>query len=87
MPEPVQISRDAFARTTTYRECYEPKEGESCAWCGQTRGIVGGKRRLFRYGTAHDSARGGQIHWTSRVGHVGFAGFCGVECWRAFTAC
>ncbi len=51
-----EISRDPFARTTTYRESYIPRPNETCAFCGR----VGYRGRLFHYWTEQDAINDAQ---------------------------
>jgi hypothetical protein len=64
MSEPVQISRDPFARESLMREVCDHAINYVCKWCGAKRKPADGEtgcRHIFRYGTARDD-RGG-INW------------------------
>lgn len=81
--EPVQLSRDPFARSITIRRTvrYGPDRSTtaiSCRWCGQDGHVSPNRwRRFFQYGSWQD----GINTQPSYVDGV----FCSVGCFRAYT--
>ena len=73
--EPVQISRDPFARTTLVRRKVTTGLNRTCDWCGQKRR----KDVLFEYGTERDGISLSYVgpHW-----HKGL--FCSKGCHDAY---
>ena len=70
----VQVSRDPFARTTTYRhvDFYSGRGG--CWNCGGKRAKGG----LFVYGVEKDGITT-RIHWDTHA-------FCSIGCYREYSA-
>lgn len=68
----IQVARDSFARTTTYRKV-EPSP-VSCAQCGNWR--KNARNRLYRYGVEPDGL-GTSVSWDTKL-------FCNKACRDAF---
>jgi hypothetical protein len=77
-----QVSRDPFARETTYRETIRVSlAAGGCAWCGAkrpSRSPSSPDYFLFRYYVQTDGGR--------RSALAGGRNFCGIRCLRAFTS-
>lgn len=64
-----QVSRDPYARETTYRKRVYV-EHATCAWCGSQKQTPTGRPYLFEYSTESD---GGRTSTDRRL-------FCGIGC-------